>query len=56
MLLAHAEMVLINKALPVKGIVSFYQHTSMFVTLEPCAMCAAAISETRIERYVLWCL
>ena len=25
-------------------------NTSIFVTLEPCAMCAAAISEARINR------
>ena len=28
----------------------FFQETSIFITLEPCAMCAAAISEMRISR------
>tara|TARA_B100000686_G_C16514821_1_gene824026 strand:- start:478 stop:915 length:438 start_codon:yes stop_codon:yes gene_type:complete len=43
----HAEIILINKAC--KKINSRYlQDTSIFVTLEPCAMCAAAINEARI--------
>jgi tRNA(adenine34) deaminase len=46
---AHAEMVLINRSvLKRKG--KFLKNTSIFITLEPCAMCAAAISEMHIER------
>ena len=45
---AHAEIVLINKANN-KIKKKFLHKTSIFVTLEPCAMCAAAISEMRIE-------
>ena len=47
--IAHAEILLINKS-------SLYQkkkylnETSIFITLEPCAMCAAAISEAHIKR------
>ena len=46
---AHAEMILINKA-NIQNKIKFLKETSLFVTLEPCAMCAAAISEMRIER------
>ena len=46
---AHAEILLINKANN-QNSNKFLKETSIFVTLEPCAMCAAAISEMRIER------
>ena len=47
--IAHAEMLIINDAC--KKINSRYlENTSIFITLEPCAMCAAAISEVRIKR------
>ena len=46
---AHAEMILINKA-SMKNNVKFLKQTSIFITLEPCAMCAAAISEMRIQK------
>ena len=46
---AHAEMILINKVNNQNNN-KFLKETSIFVTLEPCAMCAAAISEMRIER------
>ena len=46
---AHAEMILINKvSLARKN--RFLNNTSIFITLEPCAMCAAAISEMHITR------
>ena len=46
---AHAEINVIREAAKIK------QHTrlvgcDLYVTLEPCAMCAAAISAARIER------
>ena len=45
----HAEILLIERAC--KAINSKYlMNTSIFVTLEPCAMCAAAISEVRIDK------
>jgi tRNA(Arg) A34 adenosine deaminase TadA len=46
---SHAEMLIINKSSQIKKN-KFLQGTSIFVTLEPCAMCAAAISEMRIEK------
>ena len=45
----HAEMVLIEKACKEKQL-KYLINTSIFITLEPCAMCAAAISEARIKR------
>ena len=47
---AHAEMLLISKANNNQNKKKFLYDTSIFVTLEPCAMCAAAISEMRIKR------
>ena len=45
----HAEILLIERAC--KAINSKYlMNTSIFVTLEPCAMCAAAISEVKIDK------
>ena len=45
----HAEILLIERAC--KAINSKYlMNTSIFVTLESCAMCAAAISEVRIDK------
>ena len=46
---AHAEMILINNSID-KYKDKFLKETSMFITLEPCAMCAAAISEMRVNR------
>lgn len=47
--IAHAELILINEAIN-RNNKKFLNETSLFVTLEPCAMCAAAISEMRIRR------
>ncbi len=46
---AHAEMVALRQA---AKIVSNFRLDScdLYVTLEPCAMCAGAISEARIQR------
>ena len=46
---AHAEIILINTASKVINS-KYLVNTSLFVTLEPCAMCAAAISEMHIKR------
>tara|TARA_R110002096_G_scaffold122005_10_gene264105 strand:+ start:4102 stop:4575 length:474 start_codon:yes stop_codon:yes gene_type:complete len=46
---AHAEMLAIRAACATAGSERLGGH-SMYVTLEPCAMCAAAISAARIER------
>ena len=46
---AHAEILAIRAACRILGN-SRLSGCSMHVTLEPCAMCAAAISQARIER------
>ena len=45
----HAEILLINESCKKKKS-KFLKNTTLFVTLEPCAMCAAAISEVQIDR------
>ena len=45
----HAEMILINESCKIKKS-KFLKQTTLFVTLEPCLMCAAAISEVHINR------
>ncbi len=44
----HAEMIVINESCKLRKN-KFLKETSLYVTLEPCAMCAAAISEVRID-------
>ncbi|MEE8352235.1 MAG: nucleoside deaminase [Rhodospirillales bacterium] len=46
---AHAEMLAIREATSSQGAPRL-QDCDMYVTLEPCAMCAAAISFARIRR------
>ncbi len=46
---AHAEMLAIRRACAVLGSERLIDH-ALYVTLEPCAMCAAAISAARISR------
>jgi len=49
--LAHAEIVAINKAC--KKLNSWrLEDATLYVTLEPCAMCAGAIIQSRIKRVV----
>ena len=45
----HAELIVIEKGLN-KINKKYLDNTSLFVTLEPCAMCATAISITRIAK------
>ena len=45
----HAEMLLIEIGCKKKDS-KYLVNTSIFITLEPCAMCAAAISEVKIDR------
>lgn len=49
---AHAEMNVINRAASKLGS-TYLTGATLYVTLEPCAMCAAAISHARIAR-VVW--
>lgn len=46
---AHAEMLAIRQACAVLGIERLTDH-DLYVTLEPCPMCAGAISNARIRR------
>ena len=50
--LAHAEILAINKASKVLGDWRLEDRT-MYVTLEPCPMCAGAIVQARIPRVVI---
>lgn len=47
--LFHAEILAINEACKLLGEKYLYEY-DLYVTLEPCAMCAAAISLARIGR------
>ena len=46
---AHAEMLIIQHSIKERKD-KFLNNTTIFVTLEPCAMCAAAISMMRIDK------
>ena len=48
---AHAEILVIREACDKSG-AQRIPDTTLYVTLEPCAMCAAAISFARIKRVV----
>lgn len=50
--LAHAEILAINKATKVLGDWRL-EGCTMYVTLEPCPMCAGAIIQARIDRVVI---
>ena len=47
--LNHAEILVIGEACELRKS-RYLNNTVMYVTLEPCAMCAAAISEARIKK------
>lgn len=53
--LAHAELLAIEKASRVLGDWRLEECT-MYVTLEPCQMCAGAIVQARISRVVIGCM
>jgi len=46
---AHAEMLAIREALALRG-TGRLDGCDLYVTLEPCAMCAGAIAHTRVRR------
>ncbi|MFW5645696.1 MAG: tRNA adenosine(34) deaminase TadA, partial [Acetivibrio ethanolgignens] len=50
--LAHAEIIAINKASRILGDWRL-EGCTMYVTLEPCQMCAGAIVQSRIPRVVI---
>ena len=47
--LNHAEILVIEESCKIKKS-RYLSNTIIYVTLEPCAMCAAAISEARINK------
>jgi tRNA(Arg) A34 adenosine deaminase TadA len=49
---AHAEVVALRKAGAALGNYRLKPKLALYVTLEPCAMCAGAISHARIARLV----
>lgn len=49
--IAHAEMIAINKACK-KNNAWRLEDVTMYVTLEPCPMCAGAILQSRIKKVV----
>ena len=53
--LAHAEILAIRKASKVIGDWRLEECT-MYVTLEPCQMCAGAIVQARIPKVVIGCM
>lgn len=53
--LAHAEINAIKKACKVIGDWRL-ENCTMYVTLEPCPMCAGAIVQARIPRVVIGCM
>ena len=44
----HAEIEIINQACKIRNS-KYLDNTTLFITLEPCVMCAAAISEVHIN-------
>ncbi len=53
--LAHAEILAIKKASKILGDWRL-EDCTMYVTLEPCQMCAGAIVQARIPRVVIGCM
>ena len=53
--LAHAEIMAIKKASKVLGDWRL-EDCTMYVTLEPCQMCAGAIVQARIPKVVIGCM
>ncbi len=53
--LAHAEILAIKKASKVMGDWRL-EDCTMYVTLEPCQMCAGAIVQARIPKVVIGCM
>lgn len=48
---AHAEMIAITAACETLG-VKYLDHCSMYVTIEPCPMCAGALVWSKLQRLV----
>ncbi len=48
---SHAELIAINKAQKVKNI-KYLEDCTLYVTIEPCAMCAGAMINSRLGKLV----
>lgn len=55
MTLSHAELIAIRKASRKMGDWRL-EGCTMYVTLEPCQMCAGALVQSRIDRVVIGCM
>ena len=53
--LAHAEIIAIKKACKKMGYWRL-EDCTMYVTLEPCQMCAGAIVQARVKKVVIGCM
>lgn len=53
--LSHAEITAVNKASKVVGDWRL-EGCELYVTLEPCQMCAGALVQSRIDRVVIGCM
>lgn len=49
---AHAEIIALREATSQLQNYRLPKHTTMYVTLEPCAMCAGALVHARVDRLV----
>lgn len=49
---AHAEMIAINEAVKKLGHWRHLQEATLYVTVEPCPMCAGAIVQSRIKTLI----
>ena len=52
---AHAEILAIQEASRIIGDWRL-EGCTLYVTLEPCAMCSGALWLARVDRVVFWCL
>lgn len=48
---AHAELIALKKAMKIRGS-KYLQDCTLYVTLEPCAMCAQAASLAKIKKII----
>lgn len=48
---AHAELIALRKAMKIRGS-KYLQDCTLYVTLEPCAMCAQAASLAKLKKIV----
>ena len=52
---AHAEVVVLREAARVPSAIIAWAGTTLYVTIEPCSMCAGAIVQARVPRVVYGC-